>query len=70
MDRFLLNLWQPAGFLYSRNLKGIYYNYKEHSPEQIQDSIMMQRIIASIIPVMGIVISIYALVNSILTNNE
>lgn len=70
MDQFLRNLWQPARFIYSRNLKDIYYKDKEHTPEQIQASLMMQRIIASFIPVMGIVVSIYALARSILNNDE
>jgi hypothetical protein len=70
MNIFLLNLSPLFRAVYSRNLKGIYYDDTQHTPEQIENSLFLQRIIVSIIPVMFNVVTLFVFARSIINNDS
>lgn len=63
---YLSRLILPLRFFYSHNLRGIYYDDAQHSIEQIMRSLNRQRILASIIPFLFIVILIFNLIRVVL----
>ena len=58
LKTFIDNLWLPLRVFYSRFLGKMYWDYAEYSPERVAASLMSQRIIASIIPVMFVIATI------------
>ncbi len=69
VEAFIKRLWLPIRFFYMGEVQKMYYNDSQYTPEQIANSLQIQRVMACIIPILFLLVDAFRIAYDVLRGN-